>query len=440
MRLLAGVQLAALVVLGAVTVARFHVFAEIDERAHYAYVQEVAEHGRLPVLGRDLVSPQAQAIDEGTWPRRSARDPRTLGLAGQSYEAFQPPLYYLLAAPAFALVGDHRDKVFAVRALDLLLLLAAAALAVALARAVLGPDRGLAGACLALSVLLWPGVVVRGVTIGNDALALPLALALLLAAWHAVARPSPWRAVAAGALLGLCLLTKLTLLPLAPVAAVAVGALLRARGDRAALLGAAGALLAPAVLLAPWLGSNLHRYGTLTANGLAKRIQTPFLYPGGRLPGAGLLGPGLGRLADAALPQEWWPELSRPGLGLVLRVLPVAIAAGAAAAVVLRPRAGWRRALVLGLPLPGGVALPVVTLLAAHWDSFFARYLTPAFVAGAVLAAAGRAPARRIGAAAAVASAVVAVAWVVMCGAYFFTNAGAGLGIHARAPSAARGQ
>jgi len=110
------------VVLGAFTVARFQLFARIDERAHYAFVQEVAEEGRLPVLGRDLISAEAQAINDGTWPQPSPSDPRTLGFAGQSYEAFQPPLYYVLAAPVFAVAGDHRHKVFALRAFDLILL------------------------------------------------------------------------------------------------------------------------------------------------------------------------------------------------------------------------------------------------------------------------------------------------------------------------------
>jgi hypothetical protein len=41
-------QVLAIFVLGAITVARFHIFAEVDERAHLAYVQEIAEHGRIP--------------------------------------------------------------------------------------------------------------------------------------------------------------------------------------------------------------------------------------------------------------------------------------------------------------------------------------------------------------------------------------------------------
>jgi hypothetical protein len=94
-------QVTAILVLGAVTVFRFHIFAEVDERAHLAYVQEVAEHGRIPWVGHNFVSWQELAIEQGTYPRPSSLDPRVLGVRGSSYEGWQPPLYYVLAAPAY---------------------------------------------------------------------------------------------------------------------------------------------------------------------------------------------------------------------------------------------------------------------------------------------------------------------------------------------------
>jgi hypothetical protein len=197
-RWLVILQLAALLVLGALVVARFPTFAEVDERAHYSYVQEVAEERRLPVLGRDLISPEAQAVEDGTWPRPSPRDPRELGFEGQSYEAFQPPLYYLVTAPVFALVDDYRHKLYGLRAFDLLLLLCAVALLALLARAVFA-GRWLLPFSLGLAVLLWPGVLVRMVTVSNSALELPLALAFLLAVWRATERRSAHATVAAGA-------------------------------------------------------------------------------------------------------------------------------------------------------------------------------------------------------------------------------------------------
>lgn len=124
-RALMILQIAAIVVLGAVTVLRFHIFAEVDERAHLAYVREVAEHGRIPWVGRDHVSWQELAIEAGTYPRASGLDPRLIGLRGSSYEGWQPPLYYILAAPAYLIPSNYRDKILAVRAFDLLLLVLA---------------------------------------------------------------------------------------------------------------------------------------------------------------------------------------------------------------------------------------------------------------------------------------------------------------------------
>ena len=203
---LVSLQVAAIAVVGGATVARFHVFASVDERQHFAYVQEVAEHGRLPHLGRDLVSWQIQAINDGTYPRHSPRDPRLIGLAGQSYEAFQPPLYYVVAAPAFLVGGsNYRHKVTAVRAFDLALLLGAVAALALLARAVFA-GRWLIPFSLGLSVLSWPGVIVRTVTVSNSALELPLVLLYIYALWQATAHRSGRWLAAAGALFGLCLL------------------------------------------------------------------------------------------------------------------------------------------------------------------------------------------------------------------------------------------
>src|SRR4051812_1253243 len=123
-RLLVGVLLAALVALSVVTVTRFHVWAEIDERPHYDYIQKVAEDHRIP-RPTDLVSPEVQAITDRTYPRPSPNYPVTAGLSGRSYEAIQPPLYYFVATPVFLAVGDHKDKVFALRAFDLVLFLLA---------------------------------------------------------------------------------------------------------------------------------------------------------------------------------------------------------------------------------------------------------------------------------------------------------------------------
>jgi hypothetical protein len=189
LRVLVAIQLAAIVVLGGVTAFRFHIWADVDERAHYVNVQAIAESGRYP-RQPDLVSADVQAITDGTYPRPSPNDPRSQGLAGRSYEAVQPPLYYLLAAPAFLVPVDYRQKVLVLRLFDLALLVATLALAGALCREVLG-SRWRAGYAAVLATMLWPGVLVRMITISNDVLALPAGLLVALLAMRAWKRRSP---------------------------------------------------------------------------------------------------------------------------------------------------------------------------------------------------------------------------------------------------------
>lgn len=106
-RVLMVVQITAIVVLSVYTIFRFPIFDGVDEGAHVAYIAEVAEHGRIPWEGRDLVPWQVLSIQQHVYPHRSPLDPRRSGLAGLSYEAWQPPLYYLVAAPAFLIPRDY---------------------------------------------------------------------------------------------------------------------------------------------------------------------------------------------------------------------------------------------------------------------------------------------------------------------------------------------
>lgn len=412
MRAFALALLGALVLLGVTVVVRSHVWSPGDERGHYSVVQTVAEEQRLPRI-TELNSPEAQAISDGTWPRPSPTDPRTLGLGGRNYEAFQPPLYYVVAAPVFAAVPDHRDKLFALRALDLALVLGAA-----LVLWLLAGRRPLVWAAGAL-VLLWPGTLVRGITISNSALEYVLAPAFLLAAWAAYETRARRWLLAAGALLGLCLLTKLTLVVLAPCLLAAAW---RAR-DRSAV----AALALPALLLAPWLLSNHSRFGTWTANAAARRQQIPFLYPDGvpdwsvaDLPGK------FAELLKGSLPQEWAGQLDIWWVGIGARALVVVLAVAVLVAVVR----GSARARFFALPVATGLVVMTATLLVSDWDIFLLRYLAPVLPAVAVVVAGEAAPrlVRRVAVPAAV---VGGLLWLGMAGAFLFTDAGAKLGIRA---------
>jgi hypothetical protein len=435
--ILIALQLAAIVVVGGVTAVRFHIFASVDELPHVSYIQDIAEQGALPFLGKTYVSWQMEAIEQDTYPDRSTVDPRHYGLAGYSYEAFQPPLYYLLAIPAFEIPSNYRDKVIAVRLFDLLLLAAALAVLWPLARAVAGERRHAAYAA-ALAVILWPGVIVRVITVSNAALELPLTLLYALAVWEATRRRDPRLLIAAAGVLGLCLLTALTLVFLVALLAVPALALLRDRRDRGVLIALAAAMLLPLVLLAPWMASNEVRYGALTATALAKTLQAPVVDPSGRGYGIGSVLAWLGRLDRAVLPQEWWTQYGKPGLGLILRALPLGLLAAALGPSLRRPRLlRSPAAAILASPLPLGVLTMIAIVLFADWPSFLPRYLNATLPLFALFAAwvwlRPRPRPRPDGvlALAALASLIAAFTWFYMAGAYYFTHIGAALGIHA---------
>ena len=399
--------LASIVVLGAVVVDRFQVWAYIDERAHYSFVQTLAEDGRLPELD-ELASPETQAITDRTWPDPSPTDPATLGLGGRSYEAFQPPLYYALAVPAYGIVGDHRDKVFVLRVFDLLLYLAGVAVLWLLARRLAPSGRAAWLAWLAgLLVLAWPGLLVRGITVSNTALEFALVPAFLLAAWNAYDLGSARWLLGAGVLLGLCVMTKLTLAVLAPCLLLAA---VRLGRPRVAL----GALAAPAVIAAPWL---LFRYDL---NAAAREQQTPVLYPDG-VPdwGIGDLPAKLAALTEGSLPQEWYGQLDVWWVGILARGLVVAL-------VIVALLAAGRRVGFFALPVLAALALMTYTLLFEQWDVFLLRYAAPLLAPLAIAAAAHTRRAAWVCGAAAVATGLL---WVDVLGAYLFTDVGDRLGI-----------
>jgi Dolichyl-phosphate-mannose-protein mannosyltransferase len=383
LRALVAVQLAALLVLGVATVARFPVWALVDEAAHYDYVQWIAEDGRLPVLDEDRVHPQVLAIDEGRYPEPPRVDAEERGLFGRSYEGFQPPLAHLLATPVFAAAGNHERKLRALRGLGLVLLGVAVALTWLLVRRAL-PDMPLAGFSLALTFFLWPGVVVRASTFSNAALELAVGAALSLALWRALTERAGRWLVAAGALTAAALLTKLTMAAFVPALGVACVAFLREGRWRAVI----AAATLPVAALAPWIAFNLHHYDALTGSDQVQKLMEPTLNPDRVDYGAGDLAGKHVALLNGVLPDEWWVEfLSSTKRRLRDLFMGLVLAAPLLAAVRI-PASERRRALaVLLLPLVTGVLLMSVSLLAENWDAFYARYLYGALPGFAVFAA-----------------------------------------------------
>lgn len=371
LRALVAVQLAALLLAAVATVARFPVFALVDEAAHLDYVQWVAEDGRLPVLNRDRVHAEVLAIDEGTYPEPPRVPASERGLFGRSYEGFQPPLAYLLATPVYAVPSDHEDKLTGLRVLGLLLLAVTVLLTWLLARRVV-PDAPLAAFSGALTFLLWPGVVVRAATFSNAALELALGAALSLALWRAPSERSERWLVASGALIGAALLTKLTLAAFVPTLGLVCIGFLRAGRGRAVALAAA----LPAFMLAPWVAFNLRHYDAPTGSAAVQALMDPVLNPDGQDYGPDDLPARHVALLNAVLPDEWWVEFLsalkrrlRDAFAVVILAIPVV-------ASVRIPRAERGPALlVLFLPLVVGVVLMSVSVLVENYDAFYGRYL-----------------------------------------------------------------
>jgi len=423
LRLVIAAELLGLLVFGIWTVARFPMWALVDEGAHYAYVQQIAEHLQLPVLGRTYASQAVLAITHHADVARYHVDPATQGLGGLSYEAFQPPLYYVVAAPVFAAVPGYVAKVYALRAFGLLLLLAAVWLSWRLCVAVLG-TRWRYGLALVLAVLVMPGVLVRSVTVSNEALTLPVALAFVLVAWHAMERPTTRRVLAAGALLGACLLTQVLLLALVPVYLVLLWHHVRAEPSRATDPRTLAVALLPALLVAPWIGFNLAEYHALTADSLAVTLQTPVVNPHHVHYGLHQLPlKTTDALWHVLLPQEWFPGATpgAPGHPLVYWVDDATSVVLFPALAVAMVAAGRRlltgRAALLVLPYLTVTVLLWIITFGQQWDVMLGRYAyfaLPGWVLFGALALARGGSWRLVAASATALAGVVLACWAVL--------------------------
>ncbi|MCC7176425.1 MAG: hypothetical protein IT159_14630 [Bryobacterales bacterium] len=236
-----------------------------DEWAHFAYAQQLAEGGGLPVLGRTPVSREVaeslsltplpfghHPIDvprltyDAYWklaqparedmrrrldhlPRGWARQPAAAGPL--NHEAQQPPLYYLLMAPVQWAAGEAPlpARVLLMRLATLLATSLVIPLAFAAGRRVL-PGEGPAAALAAL-IAAMPGFTMTACRVGNDGVAAVIFAALLCL----MLRERP-PAFSCGVLLGAGLLTKAYFLTAIPAMAAVYAWKRRWRGAAAAFL------------------------------------------------------------------------------------------------------------------------------------------------------------------------------------------------------------
>src|SRR5712692_2089927 len=111
-RLALYVILAAYISLGTLYAVHTPAWQVPDEPAHYNYIRAIVEQHALPVL-------QVGDYDQAYLDKLKAEHfPPALPVTAVRYEGWQPPLYYLLAAPIFAATGG---SLVAVRLFTLLL-------------------------------------------------------------------------------------------------------------------------------------------------------------------------------------------------------------------------------------------------------------------------------------------------------------------------------
>jgi len=271
-----------------------------DEPEHYALVEFVAEHGRLPLYGEPGFS---VGLMHGQTHKRigDARDRARIGslrLHPQPVELripylFVPQLPYVLNGWFNRVLGGPTlGKARAFSALCVALL----ALLVFLAARSLWPDRMLAAGVAGLCVGLWPQISFLAAYVNDDAFATLSAGALVAAcAWCQRGSFDRKRAVALGAAVGLLCSSKPTVLGLLLLLGVwFIGFSLHRIDGQRRLRGPgfrSRTLLAVSVALAlagPWLIRNALLYdGDPTGHRFVRRELREFV---GSLP-AGVLGP-----------------------------------------------------------------------------------------------------------------------------------------------------
>ncbi|GAB4516110.1 MAG: glycosyltransferase family 39 protein [Anaerolineae bacterium] len=258
----------AYLVVGALFAIRTPDWQTPDEPAHVNYIRQIAEEGRLPVIETgDWDQPYLEAL-------KSARfSPELLGdLEAIEYEDHQPPLYYLLGAPVYALTDGSLTalRLYSVL-LGLLIVWCAAGVGW-----LMFPARPWIGIGTAAFVAFQPQHVHILASVNNDALGWAVvAVGLLLTvAYLKEARVlgvvvRPWML---GLVLGVGFITKSTTYFMAGVMALAIFLHWWSSSPREVkvLLRRGAAFLLPALIFGLlWWGRNLSVYGFPDFLGLA---------------------------------------------------------------------------------------------------------------------------------------------------------------------------
>ena len=238
-----------------------------DEPAHYNYVRYLVQNGAFPVLQMgDYPHTYMEEIKSQHFPPSMSIDPIR-------YEYHQPPLYYVLAAPVFALSGG---ALLPLRLFSVLLGAGLVLLVYLIARRV-APARPFIAVAAAAFAAYLPQHLASASQAGNDILAeLLLAMVLyVLVDWSVLPasrfaagrafsfRHGPGARLTLGLLLGLVLITKTTAYIAVPLAGgVLLWLWLRERAPARCILGDVALVALPAAVLAlPWYARDIAVYG-----------------------------------------------------------------------------------------------------------------------------------------------------------------------------------
>ncbi len=273
-RIVLGTIILAYLILGVLYAVLTPPWQVPDEPAHYNYVRSLVEERRLPVLRMgDYDHAYLEEIKHAEFAPEYTID-------SIRYEFHQPPLYYMLLTPVYALSGG---ALVVLRLCTVLIGAGVLVVAYLVGKAVY-PDRAWPALGLTAFIAFIPQHVAMTAGVENDALAeLLLGIILLrFVRWLQADSAPPVRThVITGAIIGLGLLTKTTAYIAVPLAVVAAllkswhrSASGRLRLDLRPALVALLALLLPALVLSLlWFVRNAAVYGDMDLLGLGRHDQ-----------------------------------------------------------------------------------------------------------------------------------------------------------------------
>ncbi|MBS1252277.1 MAG: hypothetical protein MAG451_01315 [Anaerolineales bacterium] len=221
-----------------------------DEPAHYNYIADIVHTGRLPVLeAGDYPFDYLEKI-------KAEKFPPPMAIDNIDYEAWQPPLYYLLAAPLFVTTDDLplATHVIALRFLSIAAGAILLYITYQLVKVVFPEDNTLAITATTFVAFI-PMHIAMSAGINNDALAELIIAGILLVGLLRINGRLPTRAfvISGGALYGLGLLTKGTVYPSAAILLAAEATYRWTKeDDSGSLLRSLFFLFAIAIALSAW--------------------------------------------------------------------------------------------------------------------------------------------------------------------------------------------